>query len=573
MAPNDVPKTAFRAHAGHFEYVVMPFGLSNAPATFQGLMNSVFQSFLRKFLLLFFNDILIYSKDLESHVDHLRQVLLTLRSNSLFARRSKCFFVVDKEVCEAMRNWPLPQNLKQLRGFLGLAGYYRRFVKKFEVVAKPLTEMLKKDGFVWSEQAKEAFQLLKNLLSSAPVLALPDFSKEFIVEVDASGYGIGAGHENAVPNALSRVEELECCSLSTYQLQSDLVDRIKATWLTNVNLMKLIKEIQEGSAVHKHYIWYNKELRRKGSGHSGINATMQRIKAVLHWKGLTTYVKRFVLQWLPMSFEKQVILVVVDRLSKAAHFMTLSHPYTASDVHREFRFNFPPVTTLKLMASQKCQPHSIHLLYLLGRSKVELVDRSLFKREEMLKMLKFHLRRAQERMKQQANRHKTDKEYQIGDMVYVKFHPCRQIFVAHRSNMKLSPKYFGPYQIVDKIGAVAYKLALPAQSKVHDVFHISQLKKHVGNVPVSSTLPYQSEDALADKELEAILDRMTVRRKGAAVTKAYLLFRIIFIVLDITIESAVNATLMLAMFSNLDKVDNGVLTTASSHVSINKVQA
>ncbi|XP_070040100.1 uncharacterized protein [Nicotiana tomentosiformis] len=158
MANEDVPKTAFRTHSGHFEYMVMPFGLSNVPAAFQGLMNSVFHKFLRKHVLVFFDDVLIYSSTMEDHLVHLRSVFVEMMKHQLFAKRSKYFFGVhkieylghfvtaegvstDPHKIEVVRNWPTPTTLKQLRRFLGLAGYYRRFIKGFGVICKPLTEL------------------------------------------------------------------------------------------------------------------------------------------------------------------------------------------------------------------------------------------------------------------------------------------------------------------------------------------------------------------------------------------------------------------------------------------------
>lgn len=209
MREEDIPKTAFTTHMGHFEYTVLPFGLTNAPATFQTLMNSVLADFLRKFALVFFDDILIYSSTLQEHIVHLRSVLEVLRLNKLFAKLSKCKFsqseidylghIISKEgvstdpaKIKIIVNWPVPKTVTQLRAFLGLTGYYRRFIKGYGTICRPLFDVLKKDAFQWTEAQEKSFNSLKHKMANPPVLALPDFHQPFVLEADASGNGIGA---------------------------------------------------------------------------------------------------------------------------------------------------------------------------------------------------------------------------------------------------------------------------------------------------------------------------------------------------------------------------------------------
>jgi len=160
MHPDDVAKTAFRTHHGHFEFLVMPFGLTNAPSTFQALMNEVLRPFLRRCVLVFFDDILIFSRPETEHLQHVRAVLSTLRHHGLVLKRSKCSFgerrihylghviengvvSMDVDKIKAVQDWPLPCSLKALRGFLGLTGYYRRFIHNYGVIAAPFTAPLR----------------------------------------------------------------------------------------------------------------------------------------------------------------------------------------------------------------------------------------------------------------------------------------------------------------------------------------------------------------------------------------------------------------------------------------------
>ena len=203
-------KTAFKTKYGLYEWLVMPFGLSNAPSTFMRLMNHVLRAFIGKFVVVYFDDILIYSKGLDEHIEHLQSVLTVLRKEKLYANLKKCSFCtnqivflgyvvsakgieVDEEKVKAIKEWPTPKSVSEVRSFHGLASFYRRFVKDFSTLAAPLTEIVKKHvGFKWGSEQERAFNLIKEKLVSAPLLALPDFTKTFEIECDASGIGIGA---------------------------------------------------------------------------------------------------------------------------------------------------------------------------------------------------------------------------------------------------------------------------------------------------------------------------------------------------------------------------------------------
>ncbi|GJX55739.1 retrotransposon-related protein [Tanacetum coccineum] len=441
MSEDDVHKTVFRTHQGHYEFLVMPFGLTNAPSSFQALMNEMFAPFLRKFVLVFFEDIFVYSRDMEEHAKHLERVLHTMQSQQLYAKMSKCVFgttqveylghvisgegvSTDVSKVKAMQDWPVPVNIKKLRGFLGLTGYYRRFIKNYASISKPLTALLKKNAFKWSQQAQEAFEDLKKAMMNAHVLALPNFKEEFIVETYASDEGIGAvlqqrghpiaflsrslaprhkglstyekelwvvvyalenwrgydyeiiykkGSQNIMADALSRTPLPSLQTMVIASISNDLLQRIQASWETGPSIQQIIKELETNGSSGSKFSWKNGQLRRNGrlvigcdamlwtellkyyhneplGGHSGVEATYKRMKAMFYWKGMKRSVKEYVrichtfwtdvtmdfIEGLPSSQGKTVILVVVDRLSKYAHFIPLVHPFKAAQIARVF---------------------------------------------------------------------------------------------------------------------------------------------------------------------------------------------------------------------------------------------
>ena len=209
MKEEDIEKTAFVSRYGHHEYTVVPFGLTNAPAMFMNLMNKLFMEYLDKFVVVFIDDILIYSRSKEEHAEHLRIVLKTLRENQLYAKFNKCEFwldqvaflghivsgrgiEVDPSKIETVVSWKQPTNASEIRSFLGFAGYYRRFIKGFSQITAPLTKLLRKETkFTWTEACERSFQELKNRLTTAPVLALPESGQDYVVYCDASKSGLG----------------------------------------------------------------------------------------------------------------------------------------------------------------------------------------------------------------------------------------------------------------------------------------------------------------------------------------------------------------------------------------------
>jgi len=202
MVLEDSRKTAFPTHNGHFEFRVMPFGLFNAPSTFQVTMNDLFRPHLRKFIIVFFDDILVYSPSFDSQITHLDITFGLLHSNHFKLKSSKCLIgrhsikylghIVshhqvqpDPDKLEAVHNWPKPTTIKSLRGFFGLTGFYKKFVQGYASIAHPLTQLLKKDTFLWTEEAQSAFEKLKQILLQEPVLAIPNFESTFVIQTDA----------------------------------------------------------------------------------------------------------------------------------------------------------------------------------------------------------------------------------------------------------------------------------------------------------------------------------------------------------------------------------------------------
>ena len=209
MRDGDEWKTTFKTRDGLYEWMVMPFGLSNAPSTFMRFMNHILKPCIGNFVVVYFDDILIYSKNSMEHLEHSRQLFSILREQRLFVNLKKCDFYADRIIflgyvvtkdgiemdrskIEAITNWPTPSSIHDVRSFHGLVSFYRRFIRGFSSIMTPVTECFKEDKFKWASVAEESFELIKKKVTEAPCLVLPNLNKVFEVECDASQVGIGA---------------------------------------------------------------------------------------------------------------------------------------------------------------------------------------------------------------------------------------------------------------------------------------------------------------------------------------------------------------------------------------------
>ncbi|GKA46857.1 putative mitochondrial protein [Tanacetum coccineum] len=608
MFDDDIAKTAFKTHEGHYEFLVIPFGLTNAPSFFQALMNEVFRPFLRKFTLVFFDNILVYSTDMQSYVKHLIEVLSVMREQQLYAKASKCIFgapqveylghiISGKGVStypnkiQTMVDWPVPTTLKQSRGFLGLTGYYRRFVKSYASISMSLTALLKNNAFdasgvgigVVLQQKGHPIAFLSKTLAPKHQ-ALSTYEKEFLAVIQVlkkwRGYLLDRhfiiktdhyslkylldqrittpaqmkwlpkligfdyeivykkGTENVVVDALSRIHgQIEFLQMDVTALSSELYDKIQKGWNKDSQLKAKIEKLQSNSCTSKHYSWSNGQLLRKGKlvvsndetlrndltqhfyngptgGHSGMQTTTKRMGSLLHWKKMRNHIKQYIRQCDTCQRFKPKLVPYPGLLQPLP---IPSRVWTEISMYFIDGLPMSKGSTIIMVVVDKLIPPD-HITYTKGDSVVDAVDRSLSAREVAIDLLKFHIKRSQDRMKSLADRHRSDIEFEEGVWVYVKLQPYRKATLRQGKQNKLLPKYFGPFLIIKKVGKVAYKLQLRNSSQIHPVFHVSQLKLYKGPVPKSSSqIPAINNDGLILEEPLDVLDRRMAKRGNVAV--------------------------------------------------------
>ncbi|GJT54281.1 retrotransposon-related protein [Tanacetum coccineum] len=368
MYKDDIAKTSFKTNEGHYEFLVMPFGLTNAPSTFQALMNEVFREFLRKFILVFFDDILIYNRSLEDHVQHLIVVLSKIKDHSLYAKESKCVFgtthveylehvistervATDSSKVQAMQTWPIPTTLKQLRGFLGLTGYYRRGRIRSSAAIR------------WSSNSlSEKHYALHNnqLLRKGKMVVGNDESlrKDFLSYF----------HDGTIEGLL---QSLPIPKTVWSSISMDFIEGLPKSYGYTVIFV----------------------------GQSILKYLLERIVQVTTCEATTFFCIPSTNRWPNRCLEGYLRCMIGENPKEWFKWLPLAELWYNSNYHSSI-----DTTLFKALYGQ---PPTTHVPYVEGFSKVDVVDRSLITREQAIDMMKFHLARARNRIKQQSNKNRT----------------------------------------------------------------------------------------------------------------------------------------------------------------------
>ncbi|GJU93679.1 putative reverse transcriptase domain-containing protein [Tanacetum coccineum] len=556
----DIPKTAFRTRYGHYEFQVMPFGLTNAPAVFIDLMNRVCKPYFDKFVIVFIDDIMIYSKNKQEHEEHHKLILELLKKEELYAKFSKCKFWIPNT-------------------FLGLAGYYRRFIEGFSKIAKPITKLTqKKVKFEWGDKQEETFKLLKQKLCSAPILALPEGSEDFIAYAMLFALKIGGTtcmeqvHDvhldhKSLQHILNQ-KELNMRQRHGLELLSDYDCEIRYhPGKANIVADALCrKERDQPLREHKKKKSGNNPSRArwtvimhdshksKYSIHPGSDKMYQDMKKLYWWPNMkaniATYVSKCLTcakvkaehqrpsgllvqpdipQWkwdnITMDFVTKIpkssqgydtIWVIVDRLTKSAIFVpmretdlmdklarmylkenalgtsldmsTAYHPQTDGqsertiqtfeDMLRAYVIDFGKGWVSHLPLVEFSYNNSYH-----ASIKAAPLE-ALYGRKCRSPVCWTKVGEAQI-LGPELIQETTEKIVQIKQRMQA----ARDRVVHFGKRGKLNPRYVGPFKVIEKVGDVAYKLELPEElSRVHNMFHVSNLKKCYADEPLAVPL-------------------------------------------------------------------------------------
>nr|GEY77731.1 putative reverse transcriptase domain-containing protein [Tanacetum cinerariifolium] len=469
----DVSKTAFRTHYGHYEFLVMPFGLTNALAIFMDLINSVFHEYLDKFVIVFIDDILVYSKMREEHEDHLRIVLEILRQKKLYAKFSKCDFWLGQ--------------VAFLGHIVSADGITFDPAKVFSLLALPLTKIMRKgEKFVWNEEREKSFQELKRRLVSSPILTLPSGMGGYQIYSDASKKGLGCllmQHDLELMEVELVVHGSEGY-IASLKIEPNLILQIKEAQKEDGELWSMVQNIKKG-----------KEEEFRVDEHGVIWDPRFTLR---FWKGLQN-------PW-----------------GTRLKFSTAFHPQTDRQTEHTIQTLKDMLISCALEWTGNWDEYLCLVEFAYNNSwhaSPKLVEVT----NEKVAIAKEKLKEARSRQKSYVDRHRRALEFKPRDRVFLKVSPCRGV---RRFGLKgkLSSRFIGPFEVLDQVGEVSYRLALsPQLSHVHNVFHVSLLRGY--NYHPYHVFQYSfdkiREDLSYDEEPEAILDcqERVMRKKTIPLVK------------------------------------------------------
>ncbi|CAJ0932536.1 unnamed protein product [Ranitomeya imitator] len=526
----------------------MPFGLANAPSVFQSFMHDIFREYLDKFLIVYLDDILIFSDDWESHVKQVRMVFQVLRANSLFVKGSKCLFGVQKVSflgfiftpstiemdpvkVQAIQDWIQPTSLKSLQKFLGFANFYRRFICNFSSIAKPLTDLTKKgaDLVNWSSAAVEAFQELKRRFCSAPVLCQPDVSLPFQVEVDASEIGAGAvlsqrGSDCSVMKPCAFFSRKFSPAERNYDVGNRELLAMKWAFEEWRHWLEGAKHRVVVLTDHKN-LTYLESAKRLNPRQARWSLFFARFDFVISYLPGSKNVKADALSrsFVPDSpglSEPAGILkegVIVSAISPDLRRVLQKFQANKPDrcpAERNCSSLIGGLINLSLNFIVRCW--LVILESLVPERQVESsdcpgVDSVVDRLQQIWTQVVDNLILSQEKAQLFANRRRrVGPRLRVGDLVWLS---SRHIPMKV-SSPKFKPRFIGPYRISEVLNPVSFRLTLPDSFSIHNVFHRSLLRRYVAPMVPSVEPP---APVLVEGELEyiveKILDSRVSRRK------------------------------------------------------------
>nr|GEX42293.1 putative reverse transcriptase domain-containing protein [Tanacetum cinerariifolium] len=570
----DIPKATFRTRYVHYEFQVMSFGLTNAPAIFMDLINRVCKPYLDKFVIVFIDDILIYSKNEQDHGEHLKLILELLKREKLYAKFSKCEFWIprvqflgqvidsrgihmDPAKIESIKDLASPKTPTEIRQFLGLAGYYQRFIEGFLKVAKPMTKLTqKKIMFDWGDKQEATFQLLKQKLYSAPILALPEGAEDFVAYYDASCSSV----RSEDLEALSVRNEIDYdCEIRYHPGKANVVaDALsRKEWIKPLRVRALVMTI--GLDLPKQILGAQTEarktenLRNEDVGGMPIENSkdlekFRKEKLEPRTDGTLCFNNR---SWLPCFGDLRALIMHESYKSKYSVHpgsdkmafqkalgtrldMSIAyHPQsdgqsertiqTLEDMLRacvidfgngwerhlqlvEFSYNNSYHASIKAAPFEALYGHKCGSpVCWVEVGEAQLTDPEIIQETtEKIVQIKQRLQAVRDRQKSYADVRHKPLEFQVGDKVMLKVSPWKGV-VRFGKRGKLNPRYIGPFKVLANVGTIAYRLELPQQlSRVYNTFHVSNLKKCLSDEPLAITVkatPYSNHQG--QMELQA----------------------------------------------------------------------